>query len=825
MRDLEFCMTIMKNVTFRPVLSLLLLVSFITATLPQVGYAQNATAVQTGQYDKGLAEIESKVDARRKELGIPGMSLVIVKDGQVIFMKGLGFKDYENKVAVTPDTQFAIGSATKAFTALSVLMTQDEGKLSLDDSPKKLLPYFKMYDPETDKNITIRDLMCHSSGLNRTDLAMITGKLNRAELIQVAAQAKPTAKLREKFQYQNIMFTAAGELVTQAQKMPWEKFIAQRIFAPLGMTNSNLSMKQMEKAKDFSNGYDYNFDSKETKKRPFRDIDEVAPAGSINSSARDMAEWVKFVLNGGTVNGKRLVSEKGYDEWLKPQMKMNPSGTVNYGLGWMLHTWNGLKVVEHGGNIDGFNSLVAMIPEKKLGFVLLTNVTASSLGNDIMPVIWSNILGETKTEETKLPLKTMQFMAGKYRLAAANMDMEVKIVGEDMFLAVPGQPEYKLVRTAPRQFKLDGAPDGFAVKFTPEQGDATEMYLQQPQGNFTLPRIGADGNLVKPAASASTTPTAAKDLVGKYTPPGSTDAVIEIKETDGKVTFNIPGQQPYALTPKPDGSFAMAPLPETYFLNAKRDAAGKLTAVAVTQPEGIFAFKVAEPATKPAISVEDLRNKAVNAIGGEANLRKLTSRVTEADVDLVHQGVQAKTRSWAKAPNKSATETTFIALGKTIATGWEYFDGTGGAEAYTFSPAEKFEGKRLDDLRLFNDFYAGIDWTTPYKKVEVTGTTKVNGEEAYIVAFEPKAGTPFKQYYSTTSFLLLRHDGSVASSTNSQVIPFTIHYSDYREIDGIKLPFKSVNNNPGNGDIISITKSVKHNVAVDDKVFAPKALK
>ena len=121
MRDLEFCMTIMKNVTFRPVLSLLLLVSFITATLPQVGYAQNATAVQTGQYDKGLAEIESKVDARRKELGIPGMSLVIVKDGQVIFMKGLGFKDYENKVAVTPDTQFAIGSATKAFTALSVL--------------------------------------------------------------------------------------------------------------------------------------------------------------------------------------------------------------------------------------------------------------------------------------------------------------------------------------------------------------------------------------------------------------------------------------------------------------------------------------------------------------------------------------------------------------------------------------------------------------------------------------------------------------------------------------------------------------------------------
>ncbi len=818
----------MKNRASSYLFSFLLILAFITVSLPQAGYAQTASTVQTRQYEKGLAEIEAKVDARRKELGIPGMSLVIVKDGQVIFMKGLGYKDFENKVAVTPDTQFAIGSATKAFTALSVLMTQDEGKLSLEDSPKKLLPYFKMYDPETDKNITIRDLMCHSSGLNRTDLAMITGKLNRSELIQVAAQAKPTAKLREKFQYQNIMFAAAGELVTQAQKMPWEKFVPERIFAPLGMTNSNMSIKQMEKAKDFSLGYDYNFDTKETQKRPFREIGQVAPAGSINSSARDMAEWIKFVMNGGMANGKRLVSEKGYDEWLKTQMKMNPTGTVNYGLGWMLRMWNGLKVVEHGGNIDGFNSLVAMIPEKKLGFVMLTNVTGSSLGNDIMPIIWSNLIEQPKNEAVKLPLRTLQFMAGKYRLAAANMDMEVKIVGDDMFLSVPGQPDHKLVRTAPRQFKMEGAPEGFAVKFTPEQGDATEMFLQQPQGNHTLPRVRADGNVVKPAASTpAVTPTAAKDLIGKYTPPGSNDAIIEIKESDGKITFNMPGQPPYALSPKPDGSFSLAPLPETYWLNAKHDAAGKLTAVAVTQPEGIFEFKLAGPqaASLPGITVAELQKKAVDAVGGEANWRKITTRVTETDVDLIHQGVQAKVTSWSKAPNKNATETTMTALGKKIATGWEYFDGTGGYEAYSFAPGEKFEGRRLDDIRLAYDFYSLLDWTTNYKKVEVTGIQKVAGEDAYAVSFEPKSGTPFKQYYSTTTFLLLKHDGLVTSSTSSQTVPFTVTFADYREIDGINLPYRTVNNNPGNGDIVSITKSVKHNVAVDDKVFAPRKLK
>src|SRR4051794_10471563 len=200
--------------TARGLFSLLMILSIVSALLPQAGYAQAAseTAAVRADYSKQLAAIEEKVEARRKELGIPGMSLVIVKDDQIIYMKGLGYKDFENKVAVTPDTQFAIGSATKAFTALTALMSVDEGKISLEDSPKKVLPYFKMYDPETDKNIQIRDLMCHASGLNRTDLAMVTGKLNRAELIQVAGQAKPTAKLREKFQYQNIMFTAVGEI-------------------------------------------------------------------------------------------------------------------------------------------------------------------------------------------------------------------------------------------------------------------------------------------------------------------------------------------------------------------------------------------------------------------------------------------------------------------------------------------------------------------------------------------------------------------------------------------------------------------------------------
>ncbi len=782
--------------------------SFILS-LPPVGLAQTGAAVQpavASKYEKALAEIESKTEARRKELGIPGMSLVIVKDDEIIFLKGLGYKDFENKVAVTPDTQFAIGSATKAFTALSVLMSADEGKLSLDDNPKKFLPYFKMYDPETAANITIRDLLSHTSGLNRTDLAMITGKLNRAELIQVAAQARPTAKLREKFQYQNLMFTAAGEVVAEVQKKQWEKFIPERVFKPLGMTNSTMLISQMEKSKDHSLGYIYNFDTKETKKLPYRPIDQVAPAGSINSSARDMAEWLRFVLNGGTVGGKRLVSEKNFAEWIKPQMKI--SGAMDYGLGWFLQKWNGLTVVQHGGNIDGFNSMVAMIPEKKIGFVMLTNVSGSSLGNELMPIVWSNLIEMPKPPaETKLPLRSMQLLAGSY--GTPERTVEVKIDGEDLVIIVPGNPPHKLIRTAPRTFRADGLPDGFGAKFTPETGDAQELELIQPQGNRKLARLNA------PVASDP------KELIGRYE---FTDAGLaaEVKETDGKVTFAVAGQSAYPMVTRTKDSYAFTGLPDSFTLRPKRDAAGKIVGLITDQPGATVEWKRLEGETKVAITVDELQRKAIDAAGGEAAWRRLTSRVVESDIDLENQGVQGKSVSYAKAPNKNASTTTMTALGKTIATGWEYFDGTDGAQSYSFSQADKYSGKMLEDARLGADFYGMLDWKSKYKKIEITGTGKVGDEDAYIVSFEPEKGTPFKEYYSTRTFLLLRREGVIPSSTSPQSLPYTATFSDYRDVDGVKYPFRTVNNSVSNGNIVTVVRSVKHNVAIDDKVFGPQ---
>ena len=158
-----------------------------------------------------------------------------------------------------------------------------------------------------------------------------------------------------------------------------------------------------------------------------------------------MAKWLRFVINGGTADGKRLVSEKSFDEWLKPQMKIRRTAQLSYGFGWFLQKWNGLKVVQHGGNIDGFNSMVAMIPEKKIGFVMLTNVSASPLGGELMPIVWENILGKPEAPKlTTTSRLTPEKEAGKYKFEAAGFDFDVKWRDGKLIAIVPGQPEYTL---------------------------------------------------------------------------------------------------------------------------------------------------------------------------------------------------------------------------------------------------------------------------------------------------------------------------------------------------------------------------------------------
>lgn len=719
----------------RLITAFLLSLFITTALLPRPLLAQQPTAAQPAasatDYTTALAAIEKALDDKRKELGIPGISLAIVKDDQIIYVKGIGYKDIDKKLPVTPDTRFAIGSASKAFTAMLAAMSADEGKLSLDDSPKKFLPYFTLRDPDAAAKITIRDLLAHRSGLNRTDLAMVTGVLNREELIKVAGMAKPTAKLGEKFQYQNVMYAAAGEAVAKAENSTWDKLIADRIFKPLGMKNSDTTAADMQKSKDYSFGYDYNPSTKETRHLPQREIGAAAPAGAINSSARDMAQWLRLMLANGSISGRRLVSEKNFDELVRKQM--NVAGAVDYGLGWFLRKWNGHKVVEHGGNIDGFNSQVALMPDQKLGFVLLTNVTASPLGGFAMSTIWKNLVGEPKAiaDGPAQPASDPKVEVGKYRLAAAGVNFEITLKDDKLTLSVPGQPAYTLQNIGGRRYKLaDPAPPGFFATFRPvkDKPAETELFLEQPQGNVVLEKIVEEA--MPTAAAAPSAP----------------------------------------------------------------------------------------------IAIDDLLTKMIAAYGGEENLRKHKSSLATVEVDLENQGVMAKGTISARAPNQSASEMTFTALGKKLGSMNSYFDGAAGGEMVSFAPAETYSGKRLEDVKAGSDFYDVLNWKKNYQTIAFKKMGKVGDEEVYVIEKKNEKGTPVTDYISTKSFLVLRRDSVVANETAGIELPQTEQFSDYRNVDGVLVPFKIVSSNIANGDIVLRILDLKFDVDLPDTAFRKPAM-
>ncbi len=337
--------------------------------------------------ETALQGFDDYVSKALKDWQVPGVAIAIVKNDKIILAKGYGVKKIGDPAPVTEKTLFAIGSASKAFTAASVAMLIDEGKMKWDDAATKYLPGFQLYDPAVTRELTVRDLLSHRSGLERGDLMWYGSNFSRDEILQRVRYLKPSWSFRSQFGYQNIMYLAAGQAVAGVTKTSWDEVIKQKIFKPLGMSASNTSIKDLARVNDVAAPH-AKLDN-QVVAIPWRDIDNIAPAGSINSNVLDMAQWVRLHLNEGKVNNQTVITSGSLKEMHTPQTIIRREGVweiispeahfMAYGLGWFLHDYKGRKVVQHGGNIDGMSALVAMIPEEKLGVVILTNMNGTML--------------------------------------------------------------------------------------------------------------------------------------------------------------------------------------------------------------------------------------------------------------------------------------------------------------------------------------------------------------------------------------------------------------------------------------------------------------
>lgn len=331
--------------------------------------------------EKKLNKLRGYVNSIMKDAKVPGLAMGIVKNGKVIFVEGFGYRNLEEKLPVTPKTLFAIGSSSKAFTALSIGMLVDENKLEWDKSVCDYLPSFQLKDKYITDNMTVRDLVTHRSGLPRHDFLWYGSYFTRKEIFDRLRYLDFSAGFREKFQYNNLMFMTAGYLVGYVTNSTWEEFVRERIFKPLSMTNSNFSVEVSKKSDDFS--LPYSIKNKEVEEIPFRNIDAIGPAGSINSCVDDMLKWIQFHLNQGKVGETQLISKSEIRSMHSPYMHIsspvesNEQSHKNYGLGWYVWMYRGHKLVEHGGSIDGFYTSVSFMPFDSVGVFAVDNGNSS----------------------------------------------------------------------------------------------------------------------------------------------------------------------------------------------------------------------------------------------------------------------------------------------------------------------------------------------------------------------------------------------------------------------------------------------------------------
>jgi CubicO group peptidase (beta-lactamase class C family) len=333
-------------------------------------------------------EVDNLVNRTLTTFNVPGIAVAIVKDGKVVLAKGYGVKSILTNEKVDANTLYAIASNSKAFTSATLAILVDEGKLKWDDKVITYLPNFKMYNDYVTNEFTIRDLLTHRSGLGlgAGDLMFWPGgtDFTAQDIIQNLQYLKPVSAFRTKYDYDNLLYIVAGEIVHKVSGLSWCDFIERRIMKPLEMNNSAASFLRL---KDSSNVIVPHVPIDGKLKVISRNKDQVMDAaGGIYSSVNDMSKWMIMQLNNGKygTENKQLFSEKEHNQMWTPQTIMPvttkpPYNTHfgSYGLGWYLTDVKGYKQVRHSGALEGIYTMVTLFPELNLGIVVLTNQQSS----------------------------------------------------------------------------------------------------------------------------------------------------------------------------------------------------------------------------------------------------------------------------------------------------------------------------------------------------------------------------------------------------------------------------------------------------------------
>jgi CubicO group peptidase (beta-lactamase class C family) len=602
----------MKHLIFSTLILLLALPSFAQKQKP----------------DNRLTGLDSELNKVLEAWNAAGFAVAVVEKDKIIYSKGFGYRDYENKVPVTPNTLFAIGSSSKAFTSGLLGILREEGKLSFDDSPIKHIPDLRFYNNEMNNLITIKDIMTHRTGLPRHDLSWyFFTTQSRDSLMQRIQYQEPFAKVREQWYYNNFMFLTQGVITERITGKTWEENLQEKFFDPLGMNTSNAVINGLKNGKEASFGYEVKNDSI-IKKMDYYDIAAMGPAGSINSSVNEMSNWVISWINGGKFKGEQILPESYVKEAMSPQMIMANSipdkefpdmHISTYGYGWMVSSYKGHYRVEHGGNINGFSANVAFFPTDSIGIVVLANQNGSLVPGIVRNIISDRLLKVDKTDWNKIQ-KEKADEAKKQAAAGQEKSASIQKKGtktSHLLAEFTGDYSHPGYGTVDIQFERDSL-----FGQTPyqkvwlkhfhynifslvgmENGKVDTTTVSPMQFNFRINNMGEIASLsfkAEPTVDAIEFKRKPKEIAvnketlekytGEYDLSGQTVKFYLKEGNENTLFLFVTGQPEYDLLAIGKDKFALK-VAEGYTIEFAEDEKGNIKEAKFTQPNGVFEAK------------------------------------------------------------------------------------------------------------------------------------------------------------------------------------------------------------------------------------------
>ncbi len=350
-------------------------------------------------------ELEADIRKALADFQVPGLAIGIIDKGRQVYTRGFGVKTVGGREPVDENTIFGLGSASKTFNAGLAAVLVQAGKIKWDDKVVRHTPEFRLYDAWVTQETTLRDLLSHRTGVGEADnlgLLFIGSNFGRDEVVAKAAVLPSLIGFRTGWCYSNIMFIAAGQMMAEVAGRSWDDCIRDFIFAPLGMTSSSTSIGAFVPGDNLATPHWY--EGGRPTPIPWGHMDTAGPAGSVNSSVADMVKWLQVHLNGGSLAGQTLWGADVQKEMFSPHSLLVdiPIGWrtsfSTYGLGWFICEYRGRKVVWHGGNCDGMSCVVGMLPEEKMGVVILQNTFPTRFEYDLMLRVMDMGLGLPKAE-------------------------------------------------------------------------------------------------------------------------------------------------------------------------------------------------------------------------------------------------------------------------------------------------------------------------------------------------------------------------------------------------------------------------------------------